>query len=480
MQVLAVLLVGLLSVAYANIDPLSNTAYGYLTRFGIPEAERIRKAEDAAIASRIVGGLPAALGQYPYQAGLISDIVGINGNGVCGGSLISANRVLTAAHCWFDGQNQAWRFTVVLGSVYLFHGGTRLQTSVVQTHPSWFPLLVRNDIAVIYLPEAVQFSANIAPVALPSNAELQENFAGEQGIASGFGITADGGGISTNQFLSHVRLNIISNSVCQLAFPLVLTDSNICTSGLGGTSTCRGDSGGPLVVDRSNGPVLVGLITEIINTTDKAVCGGSLISANRVLTAAHCWYDGEHQAWRFTIVLGSIYLFKGGTRMQSSAIQVHPLWSPYLIRNDIAVIFLPETLQFSDTISPIALPAEDETDEKYAGLSAIATGFGLTFDGENVTESQSLNQVRMNIMTNFVCSLAYPFLIRDSNICTNSLGGASTCRGDSGGPLVVDTNNGRVLIGITSFGSAFGCEFGLPAVFTKVSSFLDFIRVNTL
>ncbi|CAG4952863.1 unnamed protein product [Colias eurytheme] len=259
MQVLAVLLVGLLSVAYADVDPLSNTAYGYLTRFGIPEAERIRKAEDAALASRIVGGVPAAPGQYPYQAGLISDIIGINGNGVCGGSLISENRVLTAAHCWFDGQNQAWRFTVVLGSVYLFHGGTRVQSSSVQVHPSWFPLLVRNDIAVIYLPQAVQFSANIAPVSLPSNAELQESFAGDQAIASGFGITADGTGISNDQFLSHVRLNIISNSVCQLAFPLVLSDSNICTSGLGGTSTCRGDSGGPLVVERNNRPVLVGV-----------------------------------------------------------------------------------------------------------------------------------------------------------------------------------------------------------------------------
>ncbi|XP_045500069.1 brachyurin-like [Colias croceus] len=226
-------------------------------------------------------------------------------------------------------------------------------------------------------------------------------------------------------------------------------------------------------------PYQVGLITEIIDTTDKAICGGSLISANRVLTAAHCWNDGEQQAWRFTVVLGSTYLFKDGTRIKSSAVQVHPLWVPYLIRNDIAVIFLPKALKFSDTISPIALPTKGDS-EDYDGLSAIATGFGITFDRENVTENQSLQHVRLNIMTNFICSLAYPFLIRDSNICTNSFGGYSTCRGDSGGPLVIDTNNGRILIGITSFGSAIGCEFGLPAVFTRVSSYLDFISENTL
>lgn len=63
-------LLALASFAYAEYAvPLeSNTAYGYLTRFGIPEAERIRKAEEKYISeSRIVGGVPAAPGQYAYQ-----------------------------------------------------------------------------------------------------------------------------------------------------------------------------------------------------------------------------------------------------------------------------------------------------------------------------------------------------------------------------------------------------------------------------
>lgn len=66
-----------------------------------------------------------------------------------------------------------------------------------------------------------------------------------------------GGSISTNQFLSHVSLNVISNSVCSYAFPLILHSTNICTSGLGGSSTCNGDSGGPLAVTINNEPVLV-------------------------------------------------------------------------------------------------------------------------------------------------------------------------------------------------------------------------------
>lgn len=93
-----------------------------------------------------------------FQGGLLIDLTGFSNQAVCGSILISAQRLLTAAHCWSDGQVQAWRFTVILGSVTLFTGGTRIQTSSVITHPSWFPLLARNDIAAIYLPGAVDIT----------------------------------------------------------------------------------------------------------------------------------------------------------------------------------------------------------------------------------------------------------------------------------------------------------------------------------
>uniref|UniRef100_A0A182XIW6 Peptidase S1 domain-containing protein n=1 Tax=Anopheles quadriannulatus TaxID=34691 RepID=A0A182XIW6_ANOQN len=49
---------------------------------------------EATRSSRIVNGFPASLGQFPYQVFLIGD-----GSLACGGSLISAEWVLTAAHC---------------------------------------------------------------------------------------------------------------------------------------------------------------------------------------------------------------------------------------------------------------------------------------------------------------------------------------------------------------------------------------------
>ncbi|XP_050550392.1 brachyurin [Spodoptera frugiperda] len=262
MKVLFVL--ALATLAYANVE--SNTqahTFGYIKKYAIPLAEELRKIEEQAqsqaTGSRIVGGSPSAVGAFPYQAGLLASYFGIDGTGICGGSLVSANRVLTAAHCWYDGQNQAFVFTVVLGSSTLFTGGTRIVTGAVAVHPNWNPSNARNDVAVIYLPHNVAFSNLISPVALPSGSQLNEDFAGETAIASGFGKTGDNINITVNQVLSHVSLSVITNSVCRFAFPLFLHSSNICTSGIGGPGTCQGDSGGPLVVNRNGQPLLVGI-----------------------------------------------------------------------------------------------------------------------------------------------------------------------------------------------------------------------------
>nr|AAF71519.1 HzC20 chymotrypsinogen [Helicoverpa zea] len=264
MKFLALTLLALVAVASARnvnledvIDLEDLTAYDYYTKIGIPLAEKIRLAEEEAQRnpSRIVGGSTASLGQFPYQAGLLAQFA--SGQGVCGGSLLNSRRVLTAAHCWFDGRNQARSFTVVLGSVNLFSGGTRLNTASVAMHGSWNPNLIRNDIAMITLPSAVGTSGNIAFIALPSGNELNNQFNGATATASGFGLTRDGGSVSGA--LSHVNLPVITNAVCSQTFGTTIQPTNICTSGAGGRSTCQGDSGGPLVVTSGGRRILIGV-----------------------------------------------------------------------------------------------------------------------------------------------------------------------------------------------------------------------------
>lgn len=70
-------------------------------------------------------------------------------------------------------------------------------------------------------------------------------------------MSASGAGITQNQFLSHVNLQVITNAACQQTFGNTVLGSTLCTSGAGGSSTCNGDSGGPLTVSSGGQRVLV-------------------------------------------------------------------------------------------------------------------------------------------------------------------------------------------------------------------------------
>ncbi|KAI5642734.1 trypsin domain-containing protein [Phthorimaea operculella] len=227
----------------------------YHETVGIAEAARI-KAEEEAISfdgSRIVGGSSASLGQYPHLGGLL--IALRNGQtSVCGSSLISNTKLVTAAHCWFDGQNQATQFTVVLGSTTLFSGGNRINTNQVEMHAAWNPTRIENDVAVITVPW-VNYNNNIRNIALAAGNNL---FVGATAWAAGFGRQRDGflGGITTSQTMHHVQLEVISNAACAQFYGNSIISSTICIDGSARRSTCGGDSGGPLQVA---GPTLIGI-----------------------------------------------------------------------------------------------------------------------------------------------------------------------------------------------------------------------------
>lgn len=255
----AFLVICLLFIHSAWASPAGEQSIGWHQQVGIKNAENIKLSEEAARNGRIVGGAIAPIFAHPYLAGLLIDIVGLTSPSACGGSLLSSSRVLTAAHCWFDGWNQAHRITVVLGSPFLFHGGVRVSASAIAIFPTYDSRTFANDIAMLYLPVQVALSGAIQPIVLPSGTLLQMDYSNELVTAAGYGRYSDITNPTTNTQARNVMLEVIPLEKCRSFYGDLVQDSNICTNGYGGVGICQGDSGGPLTINVQGQQVLIGV-----------------------------------------------------------------------------------------------------------------------------------------------------------------------------------------------------------------------------
>ncbi|XP_026325315.1 collagenase-like [Hyposmocoma kahamanoa] len=219
---------------------------------GIPMAAAIKRSEESSDFSgnRIIGGSPATLMDNPWFGGLLITLRWSSLVSVCGSSLLSNTKVLTAAHCWFDGRDTASFAIVVLGSQKLFSGGLRISTMGSLVFPSFNPINLHNDIAILTIP-FTEYTLHVRNIALPSGDALNSHFTGAIGRIAGYGRQSDLSGISMDQQLHQVNLTVVSNEYCQYYFsPSIVVNTTLCTHDIG-RSTCGGDSGGGLVTNNT-------------------------------------------------------------------------------------------------------------------------------------------------------------------------------------------------------------------------------------
>jgi len=210
----------------------------------------------------------------------------------------------------------------------------------------------------------------------------------------------------------------------------------------------------------------------------QAFCGGSILNDEYILTAAHC-LDPASQA---EVIVGAHNIHEDEPTQQrfiSTELIVHKGWNPLFLTSDIALVKLPEKIQFNDAVQPIRLPCYSDMNTNLANQEATVSGWGKDSDKATAV-SPVLRKVSSKITSDVICKIAYFGIPGVNHLCMNGKGGKSSCSGDSGGPLVTLAEDGqRVQQGVVSFGLAFGCEIGWPSAYTRVSSFLKWINENT-
>ncbi|KAM7342421.1 trypsin alpha-4-like [Cochliomyia hominivorax] len=196
---------------------------------------------------RIVGGEATTISSFPWQISLQR-----SGSHSCGGSIYNNRIIVTAAHCLQSVSTSVLK--VRAGSSFWNFGGVLLNVAAYKNHEGYNSSTKVNDIAIIRLSSALDFSSTIKPIELATTAPGN----GASASVSGWGTTASGSNSLPTQ-LRYIDIEIVSRTKCASStygYGSRIKASMICGYTLGKDS-CQGDSGGPLV----SGGVLVGVVS---------------------------------------------------------------------------------------------------------------------------------------------------------------------------------------------------------------------------
>ena len=217
----------------------------------------------------VIGGKTAAMGAWPDVVAVIGAV------GVCTGTLIAPDVVLTAGHC-VDIQPEV----VITNTVdYASAAGDRVPVKWARAYPDWEH---RYDVAVLMLDHVARPKPRSIATACLANEHLGAHHAVQ---IIGFGLTSPSA-TDDNTTLRVGEIPVLdpqcgSDPTCE---PSIVPNGEF-TAGGRGTDSCFGDSGGPAMLPTRHGSALVGVVSRGL-ALPGAPCGngGVYVRADKVVS----------------------------------------------------------------------------------------------------------------------------------------------------------------------------------------------------
>lgn len=184
--------------------------------------------------TKIVNGTNTVPGELPWMVVMF----GKSGKQTCGGSLISENMVLTAAHCIATyGPNDVSKIRLFIGDYNIRstndgHHEVRGVKRLIK-HRFFNLQTFVNDIALLRLDRAVTFTPRIQPICFPP--PYRNDLVDKKLIVAGWGRTSYGG--VPSPILQKVKVKVISNQNCATIY------NGIAPGGILSTMVCAGEKG---------------------------------------------------------------------------------------------------------------------------------------------------------------------------------------------------------------------------------------------
>ncbi|QWF81275.1 S1 family peptidase [Amycolatopsis sp. CA-230715] len=223
----------------------------------------------------------------------------------------------------------------------------------------------------------------------------------------------------------------------------------------------------PYIVGGSDADQTYSFMVSLQDPSGGHFCGGSLIKADWVVTAAHCVQGTS--ADQIQARIGTTDRTKGGEEAKAKKVIVNPDYNPQGAGGDIALVQLASPVK----AETVALAAGAD-----AGTKSRLIGWGQTCPERGGCDAPvKLQQLDTSVVDAGKCQ----GIDGKVELCTDNPGGkAGACYGDSGGPQIVQADGKWQLIGVTSRAGndSSTCATG-PSIYTSAVAYTSWINQNT-